>query len=217
MKRHRSIRRLGLWIVLALLMVVSTLVAIAFLALQSQPLVVEVEQLTPERASQGRDLASRIMSDFLTAKQPRDFELSEGELKGLLALAERAIPRIRGRINVTGSGVEGALTVSAPSNPFGSYLNLSALVRPSIEGLDLAYIRIGSLRLPGVLAELACRLVLNVALGGGNGTAMLNMIREVRITQDKVIVTFYPLPGFEERMASARQRLKRVGRIFDPR
>jgi hypothetical protein len=46
---------------------------------------------------------------------------------------------------------------------------------------------------------------------------MLNMIREVRITQDKVIVTFYPLPGFEERMASARQRLKRVGRIFDPR
>jgi hypothetical protein len=36
------------------------------------------------------------------------------------------------------------------------------------------------------------------------------MIREVRITQDKVIVTFYPLPGFEWRMASARQRLKQV-------
>jgi hypothetical protein len=210
MKRHRSIRRLGLWIVLALLMVVSTLVAIAFLALQSQPLVVQAEQLTPERARQARDLASRIKSDFLTAEQPRDFELSEGELKGLLALAERAIPRIRGRVNVTGSGVLGALTLRVPSNPFGSYLNLSTLVRPSAEGLDLANIQIGSLRLPGFLAEPACRLVLNAALGWGNGTAMLDMIREVRLTEDTVIVTFHPILGFKWRLASAQQRFRQV-------
>jgi hypothetical protein len=195
---------------LVLLMLVVTPVATAFLVLQSQPLVMKGETLTPERARQAKNLASRIKADFLTAEQPRNFELSENELKGLLALAERAIPRIRGRVNVTGSGVLGALTVQVPSSPFGSYLNLSALVRPSAGGLDLANIQAGSLRLPGILAEPACRLVLNVALGWDNGTAMLEMIREVQLTEDTVVVTFYPLPGFKWRLASAKQRFRQV-------
>ena len=210
MKRHGSRRRRSLWIMLALLMLVVAPVVVAFLVLQPKPLVLEVEQLTPERARHGRALYSRITSDFLTAEQPRDFELGEEELNGLLALAERAIPRIRGQVIVTGSGVLGDLTIRVPSSPFGSYLNLSALIPPSVEGLDIARVQIGSLSLPGALAELACRLALNVALGWGNGTAMLDMIREVRLAEDTVVVSFYPLPDFQWRLASIRQRFRQV-------
>jgi hypothetical protein len=76
--------------------------------------------------------------------------------------------------------------------------------------LDIAHVQIGSLSLPGVLAELACRLALNVALGWGNGTAMLDMIRGVEFAEDTVIVSFYPLPDFQWRLASMRQRFRQV-------
>lgn len=210
MKRRGSRRPRSLWVVLTLLTLFGTPAVVAFLVLQSQPLALEVEQLTPKRARQVRNLAYRIKSNFLTSEQPRDFQLREDELNGLLALAERAIPQFRGRVDVTRSGVLGALTLRVPPNPFGSHLNLSVLVRPSAEGFDLAHAQIGSLRLPGFLAEPACRLALNLALGWGNGTAMLDMIREVSLTEDTVVVSFHPLPDFQWRLASTRQRFQQV-------
>jgi hypothetical protein len=101
-----------------------------------------------------------------------------------------------------------ALTVTLPSNPFGTYLNLSFVVNPSDQGLDIAEARVGSLTLPRSIAKPLGRAALDLALGDGNGTALVGMVRSVSVADGKVVVGFKPLADFQARLESIRQRFR---------
>lgn len=187
------------------------LVMVVVLALQSRPLVVEVDQLTPERARQARDLASRMVVEFVNAEHPQDIVVGRDELNGLMALVGRAQPRVQGRVNVDRSGVIAAVSVTVPRNPVGRYLNLSVLVGPSGTGLDLQQVRIGSIRLPRAMSMPLARLTLNLILGDDNGSVMLGMVRSLAIIEDgRVAVSFHRIPDFQARLARIRSRLRLV-------
>jgi len=194
-----------------LLLLVAAPVLVAVLVFDSKPTVAEGEPLTPESARQAREMALRLKREFLGTTQPAGAVVEEQELNGLLGLAARAMPRVRGRIVVTEGGVHGALSLEVlPANPFGSYVNLSAVVRPSVEGLDVERLRIGDLRLPWVVARPFVRLALDLALGWGNGAALLDMIRGVAMDDDRVVVAFHEVPDYQRRVTDARDHVRQL-------
>ena len=211
-------RRWGLWT--AGLLLVSAPVVAAVLVLDSEPLVVEVDQLTSERASQARSFVERVRSEFVEGEQPRQLVVDEDELNGIAALVKRAVPRLSGRINVTRSAALGALSIRVPRTPFGSYVNIAAVVAPSSDGVRLPMVTVGSIRLPEAVARPLCRFALNVLLGRDNGTAMLDMVSGVSLEASRVTVSFHRMADYHERVTEIRDRFRfarqEAVRISDP-
>ena len=198
--------RTSLWTVL--LAGVTLAAVVPLVALQSRPLVLEVDQLSTERAAQAHDLASRIVAEVTRSDAPGSLVLRKNELNGLMALAARAFPRLAGRVNANQYTVLAALTIRLPDNPFGSYLNLALAINESESGLDIDQAMIGPVTLPGSIAEPLGRLLLNLALGNGNGSFLLDIVQGVTIADDEIQVTFHSVPDFQDRLAGIRDRLK---------
>lgn len=197
------------WMALAALVLLPVLAAV--LLIDRDPLVIEVERLTTERATEARGLADRIRSELLLAtEQPQELVVSEDELNGLAALAKRAAPWVSGRANITPFAMLGALSVRIPGTPFGSYVNLLVEVAPSSDGIRFYRLRIGSVTLPASFARPMTRLVFDVLLGWGNGRALVDMIESVSLASGRATIRLRPIPDFAARMEEIRDRFRRT-------
>lgn len=203
--RRRKRRR---WLTLPVLLVALPLTA-AWLLLESHPLV-EGDALTPEGARHARELVFRVRHAFAGPVQPREFTLREEELNGLTALGERAVPRLRGRVDVTDGALLAALSWQIPPNSSGPFLNASARLLPSTRGLEVDRMRVGSVPVPWALAKPVVRLALGLALGWDNGRVALDMVEGVELSGDRVVVRFRPVADYPERLVSVRRHLQAV-------
>jgi hypothetical protein len=195
---------------LLLLVLVAVPAALVMLSIQPTPLVLEADQLTPERAQQARDLTSRISSEVLGSEHPEELVLDRDELNGLLALAGRAFPRLKGRVNFGRSDALAAMTVRLPDSVFGGYLNLAVIIESSENGLAVTQGRTGSVTWPGWLVVPTATLALNLVLGDGNGTALVGMVERVSIADGKMRIGFGDTSDFQARMASIRSRFRQA-------
>jgi len=197
------------WRVLAAVILLPVLATVVLI--DRDPLVLEAQELTSERAIDARGLVSRVRSEVLLAtRPPRDLVITENEMNGVAALARRAMPRVSGRVNITPLGVVGTLTVRIPSTPFGSYVNVTVEWPPSPDGLEPPGICVGSLRVPKRLALPITRLLLDVLLGWGNGRAMLDMVAGLSPGDGQMTLAFHPLPDFAARMSEIRDRFRQT-------
>ena len=182
---------------------------LAFLLIDGEPLVLEVPELTSQRAAEARNLASRLRSEVLLAqRQPERIVITEDELNALAAAARRAVPRVSARANITPLAMLGAVSLRVPSSPFGSYVNVLVELAPSTAGLDLSRLQVGSLTVPRRFARPAARLALDMLLGWGNGRVLLDMVGGVSLEAGRLSVGLRPMPDFALRMAEIRDRLR---------
>lgn len=157
---------------------------------------------------QAKELAKRTIKDILNADKPVALAASSDELNSLFTLASRALPRLKGRFNVTRIGLLGAMTLQLPENPFGRYLNISVQINPSDSELNIERLKIGQLSISGSMVRYMLRLLLDLSLGDQQGTIFLQSVKSLSLKQDRVLVNFDAGQDIKLRLQKIRQRFK---------
>ncbi len=177
----------------------------AWYGLEDKPLVTET--LTVGVA----DL--KAAKEFLNQYDPRN--LPDGKITRItanqrqiniaLAGALAAAPMLKARIVPSQYGLLAAVTGEAPlpANPFGRYVNIRMLVRPSTEGLQIGRLVIGEIEVPTVIVRPVFMMVMDQLAGPGRGKAFLDTIRSVEVAGDSFTIVYAPKAGLIEELKGA--------------
>lgn len=170
-----------------LLLLLLLMVALVLFTLQTKPLVSYSQTVTPEVASNAEQVASRLQR----AHHQTELQLSSDEANALIAIGRRIYPDIQGRVNIANHQM--IIAMSLPLVPQRIYINASALILPSSNGLQLDEVRVGRLRLPGWLVLSTAEFIGNRLVKPAGGTQFLSAIHGVAFEHDTVLV-HYQLP-----------------------
>ena len=183
----KGLLRLCLWSLLALLLATG---AMLVAALQAEPLVPQQDELAPE------DVA-RAMS-LLRSHDPRRAQpgmvssalMQERDVEVLLSHGARRWLQANGRVKLQPAKARVALSLPAPPNPFGGWINLD-LELDETGGLPvIARLHVGRLPVPAWLApRLGLALIERAGLGKEWRLAT-EVARRVRFFPQQMLVTY---------------------------
>jgi len=214
----RRFRLLVFLLLLALIVVLP--IVFMFVILEKTPAVYETKAAQVEYAFRTRALVKRSMKSMLSPGDSVSIVASEDDLNGLMAFLARGIDRLDGHVRIASTGLEATLALHIPHNPIGDYINLRINLHPSESGLGMTRVWVGRIPLSDPLVRLILRFIIDLALGHGQGKALLESIQSVSVHEKIVTVHFRPLPDLKERFKNLRARLKgirdRVTPLGDP-
>jgi uncharacterized protein YfiM (DUF2279 family) len=188
------------------------LTILAFIS-DSRALVEEAATVDTNSAINAKKVAKQLYKDLRDGKsdQRSTLTLSEDEINGIVALGTRGVPRLKGRVNVTPLGIIGAFTLNVPNNPLGEYINLTITIVPSLQGLMVDNISIGSLDISGNLAISLMEIVLNKIIAGDRfGTKLINVIDSIEVDNSRLILAYHSIPGLRNAIVSTKGQIKEV-------
>lgn len=127
---------------------------LAVLVIDAHPLVTESSTLTPTELRRARQFIRGVFASNRNAAQPATLRLSESEVEILLTQVldnlhggEAAVQLMPGEFHLQ-------LTATLPTSPLGRYANVDlTLQQRADQQLVLEHFRLGSLELPGWLAD----------------------------------------------------------------
>lgn len=195
-----------------LVVIVLLITPVVFLARisASSPVVAAAGTLDVTASTQARALAVRLREKVLSTSDLETFSATQDELNGLVQLAMRGFPRLAGRVNVTSWGLEVALSLHLPENPFGDYINARLGLLPSSRGLRFAHSSLGEVRFSGDTTALLSRWFLDLVLADGLGSMFIDGIESVAMDGQEVSVAFRPVPDLKERLRRSKERFAEV-------
>lgn len=127
---------------------------LAVLVIDQQPLVTESSALTPTELRRARQFIREIFETNRNAAQPETLQLSDAEVEILLT---QVLDQLRGgdaAVQFVPGEFRLQLTAQLPANPLGRYANMDlTLLQRDDQQLVLDHLRLGSLELPGWLAD----------------------------------------------------------------
>jgi hypothetical protein len=133
-------------------------------------------------------------------------QLDEAELNRLLnyAVALRRVSGIAAELSPGQATLTATLSVPAlcPSgcNPFGRYLNLSAEVAETPDGIQIQRLQLGSLPLPGALADWAARRIHGLLRRDDTYAAMAEAFSRVNFAENQATLDYRWSPELLARM-----------------
>ena len=152
-------------------------------AIETRPLVPLETAVSADDAQRARALFREFRALTEVVDGSREFKASESDLQSTMRFATRAVPSARGHAEIFGDTVSIAASLGLPAN---LWLNISADVGESKEGLFITWFRFGRFDIPPHLVVPIVRGVLNVVLGDDLGSIALSSVQDVRIS-DKTI------------------------------
>ncbi|HMM46614.1 MAG TPA: hypothetical protein PKC12_01390 [Thiobacillaceae bacterium] len=130
----------------------------------------------------------------------QSIQLDEDELNRLLnyAVELRQVSGIAAELTPGTATLTATLTV--PRNPFGRYLNLTAEVDEAPRGVRIRSLRLGSLPLPGVLADRAARLAHRWLRRDETYATLTNAFSHVSFDENQATLDYYWRPELLTRL-----------------
>lgn len=183
------------------------LLFLACMAVENQPLVVETVVPTVDSASRVKRVAKAVLNVLNSQLETASISASEDDLNALMTQIRRGARRVSGRVRVQPWLLTVGVSVSLPSNPLGRYLNIRGELLPDRNGLNIASMQIGKLQLPRGLTHALLRGSLNLSLGNGEGTALMNSVQSLDIQDTTVSVTLGSVPQLKERLKHLQAKL----------
>ncbi len=182
-------RRLIAWG--ALFTVLAGLIVLPWLMLDDAPAI------EPPAAFHRTDLAwiKSLFQKHDPRRQAPDvvhsIQLDETELNRLLNYAVE-LQRVSGiAAELTPGHATLTATLSVPTNPFGRYLNISAEVADAPEGIRIEGLQLGSLPLPGVLADWTARLAHSLLRRDPTYAALANAVAKVNFDENQATLDYH--------------------------
>ena len=197
----------GLGGVVALLLLPALLLA---LILEGEPLVGQGKLAAAADAARTRQLAERSHQALQDPGGTFHLSFSEDEVNSLMAFISRGLHGSAGRAEVTADGIATSLTLQIRDNPLGRYVNLAIVIRPSTSGLNIGTIRLGHLRIPGLLVTTLAPPLLDIFPGQGVGHLAFSSISTVIINGKDVSITGQSTGDLKERLSRVKRRLQGV-------
>lgn len=204
-------RRIFTWrrfLVGVLVLLLITPVVLISVISSSDPLVLEVGTLNTNSSVQAKKLAKRLKKQVLASTSLEEFTATEDELNGLIQLAMRGVPRLKGRVNVAPIGIESAFSFHVPENPFGNYINVQVGLIPSNNGLVFSHASIGGIDFSGDTTLTLLEIMLNLVLSNNQGTMLIEAIQSTNINENQFNVLFRPIPDLKARLNASKERFK---------
>jgi len=188
------------------------LLPVLFLALilEYEPLVGPGKVAAATDAARTRQLAERSYKALQNPGGTFNLSFSEDELNSFMAFIGRGLRGSAGRAEVAADGLTTFLTLQIRDNPLGRYVNLTVTIRGSQTGLEIGAIRLGHLRIPGLLVTTLAPPIMDLFLGRGIGHLAFNSISSLAITDKNVSLSGRTSGDLNERLDRAKKRLKEV-------
>lgn len=176
----------------ALLLVgVVALGLILSLALSDRPSVTAPSVTTPQQVYQIKALAKRTLK-ALNRSSSSEISLSQEELNSVSSLIARAYPRLRSQFSVDPRGLNLALSLALPPNPFGRYLALQLHLPISARQLRIEQLQLGSLRIPDRLLQLLLPRLLDLLFDPNQRQTLLLTLRLSKASPGLLRVAIHP-------------------------
>ena len=182
-------------------------VALVYFGAENSPATTVVRTATASDVARARALGRRIAAQLLDATAPTTIALRKKDLDSLFALMSRGVSRLAGDTTVSARGLDVAITLRLPSNPFRKYLNLRFGLRPSKRGLVFATMSLGQIRLSGETVAALIRHGLNLGFGDDTGTTIVASVKAVSFRRDVARIRIEPLPDMRRRLEMFFARL----------
>lgn len=187
------------------------LLLLAGLAVENEPLVVETSVPSVDSVQRAKGLAKAVLGALNSPRDTASLSASQDDLNAVMTLLRRAVPRASGRVRVSPWFLSLQLSVRLPSNPLGRYLNLQGELLPGTQGLNIGSMKVGRLNLPRRPAQALLRGALNLGLGSGEGTALINSVQSLDISAETVRVNLRSVPQLKQRLQRLQAHLSAIG------
>ena len=199
--------RLTLWLII---LSVAASPLVAWYGLDDKPLVSESAKIEV--------LDIQSAKAFLQQYDPRNLpdgkittnNATQRQINTALAAALAAAPMLKARIVPSRFGLLGAVTAAlpVPDNPFGRFINIRMLIKPSTDGLQIGRLSVGEIEIPTAIVRPVFIVMMDQLAGPGRGRAFLETIRNVQVTGSQVRVVYRPKDGLlDERESAAYKRV----------
>ncbi|ABK98989.1 hypothetical protein [Pelobacter propionicus] len=206
-KRKRRFLLLG---TLLFVVPLGLLLLLAVLAVENEPLVVETSLPSVDSAQRAKSLAKAVLEVLNSQRETTSISASQDDLNAVMTLVHRAVPRFSGRVRVSPWFLSLRLSIQLPPNPLGRYLNLQGELLPGTQGLHIGSMKTGRLDLPRRPAQALLRGVLNLGLGNGEGTALMNSVQSLDISAETVRVNLRSVPQLKQRLQRLQAKLSDI-------
>lgn len=168
-----------------LAIIVSTIVLLA-ITLEKNPRIGSIHQLNATSAQQGKQLLKRLYNFSRQDSEFRIVSANQSEIDGVIALGQRAFPRVTGSSTLNEQGLTLAGSIKLPFPLFFQYLNVSTIILPSSDGLLLGDVSIGSLTLSGPSVIRLFSWTLDIFVKKDLAANIMNMVKAVKIDHKRI-------------------------------
>ena len=206
------LKTLRLTIVFAMLLpvlVVTATIALAFYVVEKEPLVRQSAPVDAETVAAGKGLLQRIILQVESADaRGTTLVVTEAELRHLAQMGSHTFERLTTDVYFDGGTINFRGSLRLIPNPVGEYLNLVFQVGRSSDGINIDWLSIGPLKLPGRwLLPLAARLA-DTLLQNQQASLLLASVRGFRIEGDKALLSVQPPPDVKAQFKQAVKTLQ---------
>jgi hypothetical protein len=175
-----------------LLIVALPLLVIAAIAacLQDRPLVTGTAPLTP----QDIERAKRIVNAQVPRRAGPDglhtVAIDERDLGLALNYLAHRLGQGAARVVLRPRAAALQVSLEAPQNPIGRYLNIEAALREAGTVPQFDHLKIGRLPVPGIVADFALREALRRLTGTDRGQIAASVVKSVRLSEGGLVLTY---------------------------
>lgn len=214
MRGGRTATQRGFWrisIVLLLLIFIALPVVLLTAISDSKALVTQTARVDSNSAIKARYIAKQLYLGLTSkaADSSATIRLSEDELNEALALAVRGIPSTKSRARIDAGKLLAELTLRLPSNPLGEYLNVTAVIEPFSDGLQISQLRVGNLNLSGRILLGVVETLLNRALQGeALGSELMAAVESLHINESRITLVYHPVANFRSKLKQLKTQLQ---------
>jgi hypothetical protein len=210
--------RVLLWLALPVT-VVGVPAAVAWLALEREPLVARMAEISAEDMRSAKVFWERYDPRRIKAGQPATVVATERQIDTAVRVGLAGLGDVKSRIAVRPRGLMIAATVPVPM-PLGKnrrYANIRAVIAPSPDGLKITRVRIGGVRIPPSLALPILKSFIETFVGPGQGEEFIRSVRTVSVKNKTVTVAFKVPKGVVAKVKTVAKKVaKKVVRTAEP-
>ena len=160
--------------------------------IQEAPAVKINQTVTLTDFKTAQQLVRRRNSHLRSPNKVTEFQTTTHEINRFLKVAAKLIPNAATQVKASGGGIVVQMSVSLPSNPLGSYLNIRTIIASSSQGLLFKKFFVGKVKIHQKLIKPVLYYAFDQIIGQGHNRTFLNDIRSVKDSNSKLFVRFWP-------------------------
>ena len=182
-----------------------------FVVLESQPLVVTNSSEQVNQAESVKQLMQQLRNSVRNRTYKQTIYVNEAQANSLIGFAQRANPKISGKINISQDSSSVLVSFQLPKNPIGNYFNIDILML-SGAGINISHVKLGSMNVPGDFALDTLEYIANWYTDSTIATQFVQQVESVSMTKGHMQLSVLPLDTFLQGLNDIKQG---VGGIKD--
>lgn len=196
----------GRLLLILFLLLVITFGTLAVLIVDSTPQIQRTSSQQVDNADTVHKLLSQLKNSLDDRHAANQVEISEAQFDSLMGFAQRAVPGFQGAVTVENSQTLLAASVELPAPLNENFINISAQVLPG-EGVDIDYVQIGSLVIPGDTALHSAVWIVDLLTQSDVASTAATQITQITMNEKQLTLDMRPLNELLEQIEVVRENM----------